>query len=240
MAQYDHVAHTSFPFVGCKHSTPESVKPQPGQTPGPSPPCVAWPCCPSGGPASACHLPLCPPLLDSSRTSEMVMSLLLQATGLDSSNCFEARVGLCAEMGQKSKAAAVEAPSAHAALHISYTVSAATVAAVRASISTPVAAVHVAVASMSRACASGRSRRLTATCDSATGWQSGMSSDVRFAAMMPARRAVTSTLPLALVLAVSAEKAAGPRWTEEAATAVLVVSALAETSTIDASPWLST
>src|SRR5581483_7557159 len=79
------------------------------------------------------------------------------------------------------------------AFAMSYTVSAATAAAVSASISTPVWAVVSADAVISTP--SVTTRRSTATCVSGNGWHSGISSDVRFAAMIPAICAVVSASP---------------------------------------------
>ena len=80
---------------------------------------------------------------------------------------------------------------------MSYTVSAATDTAVSASISTPVFAVvrTVAVISIAPRASSGSSE--TSMPVSGSGWQSGISSCVRFAAMMPAICAVVSTSPFA-------------------------------------------
>src|SRR5581483_9320154 len=79
------------------------------------------------------------------------------------------------------------------AFAMSYTVSAATAAAVSASISTPVCAVVSAEATISTPSAT--TRRSTATCVSGSGWHSGISSAVRFAAMIPASCAVVSASP---------------------------------------------
>mmetsp|Transcript_27282 Transcript_27282/g.54567 ORF Transcript_27282/g.54567 Transcript_27282/m.54567 type:complete len:212 (-) Transcript_27282:363-998(-) len=79
---------------------------------------------------------------------------------------------------------------------MSYTVNAATLAPVSASISTPVrppasVAVHSITADELPSI-----RTSTSTHDSDRGWHSGISSDVRLAAMMPARRAVAKIGPL--------------------------------------------
>src|SRR5581483_4094950 len=79
------------------------------------------------------------------------------------------------------------------ALSMSYRVRPATVTAVSASISTPVGAVVPTVASMAMPSLSIASSTLA--CDSGSGWQSGMRSGVRFAAMIPAMRAAPSTSP---------------------------------------------
>src|SRR3954466_9712087 len=72
-------------------------------------------------------------------------------------------------------------------------VSAATEAATSASISTPVCAVVSADATISTSASP--SPISTPTCVSGSGWQSGISSLVRFAAWMPASLAVTSASP---------------------------------------------
>src|ERR1700716_3867965 len=77
----------------------------------------------------------------------------------------------------------------------------------------------------------------------ASGWQSGISSCVFFAAMMPAMRAAPSTSPF-LALPVSTRSSVGAViTTRPSATATRSVAALAETSTMRASPralrWLS-
>eukprot|EP00315_Gephyrocapsa_oceanica_P033162 CAMPEP_0185424752 /NCGR_PEP_ID=MMETSP1365-20130426/13453_1 /TAXON_ID=38817 /ORGANISM="Gephyrocapsa oceanica, Strain RCC1303" /LENGTH=250 /DNA_ID=CAMNT_0028028703 /DNA_START=251 /DNA_END=1003 /DNA_ORIENTATION=- len=129
-----------------------------------------------------------------------------------------------------------------AALHMSYTVSAATDAAVIASISTPVPAVHEALAVMCSECAAASSSKSTDACDIGTGWQSGMRSAVRLAASTPATRATASTSPLAL--SDSASNAVGPSCTVAPATASRLVVAFPDTSTIEAAPaasmWLRT
>src|SRR5438445_51885 len=75
------------------------------------------------------------------------------------------------------------------ALHMSYTVRAATLAATSASISTPVTAVVVTFEAMVTPFSHSRIR--TSTCERGSGWHIGISSAVRLAAIMPARR-VTS------------------------------------------------
>src|ERR1700722_10248765 len=71
-------------------------------------------------------------------------------------------------------------------LHMSYTVSAATEAAVSASISTPVCPVVLTVAAISTALSVTSNSSDTALIGN--GWHSGMSSAVRLDAMMPAMR----------------------------------------------------
>ena len=78
---------------------------------------------------------------------------------------------------------------------MSYSVSAATLAAVSASISTPVRAVARASARMVTVPAARSGVSSTSTRSSGSGWQSGMSSEVRFAPPIPASRAVTSASP---------------------------------------------
>src|ERR1035437_8600677 len=80
------------------------------------------------------------------------------------------------------------------ALHMSYSVSAATEAAVSASISTPVAP-SVSTAARMRT-PSPRGSKSTEACVNAIEWQRGMRSLVFFAAVMPATRATPSTSPL--------------------------------------------
>src|SRR5581483_426243 len=79
------------------------------------------------------------------------------------------------------------------ALAMSYTVSAATDAATSASISTPVCAVVSAVAVSSTAPSTSSAR--TSTFVSGSGWQSGIRSLVRFAAMIPASSAAARASP---------------------------------------------
>ena len=65
-----------------------------------------------------------------------------------------------------------------------------------ASISMPVSAFVLEEARMRNAWRSAMASILTSAFVSGMGWQSGISSDVFFAAMIPARRAVPSTSPL--------------------------------------------
>jgi hypothetical protein len=83
------------------------------------------------------------------------------------------------------------------ALTMSYTVSAATATAVRASISTPVRAAVRTVASMSKP--RGVGVRSTCTLDRGREWQSGISVAVCLAAMMPASRAACTGSPFLVV-----------------------------------------
>ena len=72
---------------------------------------------------------------------------------------------------------------------------AATLTAVRASISTPVWPTSLQVAVMCTALFLASVSSSTFTDDNASGWQSGMRSDVRFAAWMPATCAMARTSP---------------------------------------------
>src|SRR5438874_2844180 len=115
----------------------------------------------------------------------------------------------------------------------------ATATAVSASISTPVCPL---ILTLARTISPGRrwsGSMSTAICEMASGWQSGISSWVFFAAMMPAMRAAPSTSPfLALPLRTrsSVDMAIATR---PSATATRSVAALAETSTMRASPPLA-
>ena len=125
------------------------------------------------------------------------------------------------------------------ALHMSYTVSAATDAAVIASISTPVCPEQRATARMRSAVlprGAGRASNVTSTWESSSGWQSGIRSGVRLAAMIPARRAAPRTSPLAAFPAAASAQVAASMTTVASATASRDVSALPETSTILARP----
>ncbi len=68
------------------------------------------------------------------------------------------------------------------------------------------------------------------------GWQSGISSLVFFAAMMPAIRAAASTSPFFAVPPTMAPKASAERTIVASAVASRAVASLAETSTIRAAP----
>ncbi len=119
--------------------------------------------------------------------------------------------------------------------------SAATDAAVSASISTPV--VCTASARATTAAPALVERTSTATCDRGMGWQSGMSSQVRLAAWMPARRAAARTSPFFAVPLFMALRAAADIATWASAMATRRVAGLAPTSTMRAWPrasrWLS-
>ena len=81
------------------------------------------------------------------------------------------------------------------ALHMSYTVRAATDTAVRASISTPVLAEVRAVAVISIRLWAWSSSKSTFTWFRGKGWQRGINSEVLLAPMMPASWAMVSTSP---------------------------------------------
>src|SRR4030088_3009883 len=72
-----------------------------------------------------------------------------------------------------------------------------------------------------------------------SGWQSGISSEVRFAAMIPATRATPRASPFASSEARIASRVAAAIRTTHSAVASRRVSALAPTSTIRAAPDLS-
>src|SRR5262249_25861898 len=76
----------------------------------------------------------------------------------------------------------------------------------------------------------------TSTGDSGSGWQSGPSSAVRLAAMMPARRATARTSPFGTSPAAIAASVVGRMVTSPRASAALAVTPLAETSTMRARP----
>src|SRR5690606_2161659 len=119
------------------------------------------------------------------------------------------------------------------ALHMSYTVSAATVAPVRASISTPVRCTVFTVHSI-RSSRSPCQSIASFTPSIGSGWQNGISSWVRLTAMVPAITAVSTIPPLALrrPLFLSSAATAAGNLTRHSATASRAVTALPETSTI--------
>ncbi len=100
-------------------------------------------------------------------------------------------------------------------LTMSYTVSAATEAAVSASISTPVGPVVRASAMSVIVPAAASTSPSTPTKDSASGWHRGISSEVRLAAWMPAIRATPITSPLGASPAATACAVAGVTRTTE-------------------------
>src|ERR1700730_11316812 len=108
-------------------------------------------------------------------------------------------------------------------------VRAATVTAVRASISTPVCAAILAEAVMVMRSRDFGILKVTSQCVMGRGWQSGINSPVFFGAMMPATRAVARelmALSVAFCRRISPEAMASRRRI-----------GLAETSTMLASPW---
>ena len=122
------------------------------------------------------------------------------------------------------------------ALTMSYTVSAATVTAVSASISTPVLSTVRTRASTPRVPLPRRASNVTSTFVRRSGWQSGISSEVRLAARIPAVRAVPSTSPFGASPWRTALRVAGFILMIARATASRTVSGLADTSTMRASP----
>src|SRR4051794_16145364 len=115
----------------------------------------------------------------------------------------------------------------------------ATDTAVSASISTPVGPVTFTVARTMQPGSLPSGSISSVTFDSASGWQSGISSDVRLAAMMPAMRAVPSTSPFVALPDVTKSSVALLMTTRPSAIAVRSVAGFAETSTIRASPLAS-
>src|SRR4051812_891269 len=113
----------------------------------------------------------------------------------------------------------------------------ATDTAVNASISTPVWPVTRTVARTTRPVLSGAMS--TATCVIGRGWQSGINSCVFFAARIPAMRAAPSTSPFLALPASTRSSVAGAMTTRPSAIATRPVAALAETSTMRASPPLA-
>src|SRR3954453_17269754 len=109
--------------------------------------------------------------------------------------------------------------------------------AVNASISTPVWPVTRTVARTTKPVLSGAMS--TATCVMGRGWQSGINSCVFFAAMMPAIRAAPSTSPFLALPASTRSSVGGAMTTRPSAIATRPVAALAETSTMRASPPLA-
>src|SRR3954447_11067241 len=119
----------------------------------------------------------------------------------------------------------------------------ATAAAVSASISTPVGPVTSAVAVTLSPGTAASGSISTATLVSSSGWQSGISSCVFLAAMIPAMRAAPSTSPLRASPARIVCSVAGRITTVPSARARRRVSGLSATSTMRASPasprWVS-
>src|SRR6185437_4533867 len=115
--------------------------------------------------------------------------------------------------------------------------------AVSASISTPVCPVTFTVARTRKPGSEGWGWISISTLVIGNGWHSGMSSCVRFAAMMPASRAAPSTSPFAALPLRMRSSVAFFVTTRPSATARRPVVGLADTSTMCASPrpviWLS-
>src|SRR5262245_27310797 len=122
------------------------------------------------------------------------------------------------------------------ALTMSYSVRQATDTAVNASISTPVLPATATLAVTATALRAGSASSVTAILEIDSGWQSGMSSWVRLAAMMPAIRAAASTSPLGALPSRIISSVAGSITTSPLAVASRSVTALSETSTIRARP----
>src|SRR5579871_3836355 len=115
----------------------------------------------------------------------------------------------------------------------------ATATAVSASISTPVRSATLAVARTRRPGRASSGSISIVIAESPIGWQSGISSCVRLAAMIPAIRAVPTTSPfLALPLRIMASVAAA-MTTAPSATALRSVTGLSATSTMLAAPLSS-
>src|SRR6266702_1261677 len=112
----------------------------------------------------------------------------------------------------------------------------ATDTAVSASISTPVGPVTFTLARTRQPGSFASGSMSTVTFDSASGWQSGMSSEVRLAAMMPAMRAVPSTAPFLALPDTIRSSVALLMTTRPSATASRSLTGLSDTSTIRASP----
>src|ERR1700752_277920 len=115
----------------------------------------------------------------------------------------------------------------------------ATDTAVSASISTPVGPVTLTVARTVQPASLASAVMSSSTLESASGWQSGISSEVRLAAMMPAMRAVPSTSPFLALPETISSSVALLMTTRPSAIATRSVAGFAETSTIRASPLLS-
>src|SRR5215510_1213281 len=115
--------------------------------------------------------------------------------------------------------------------------------AVSASISTPVCPVTLAVARTIRPGKVSSGSMSTAILESASGWQSGMSSLVFLPAMMPAMRAAPSTSPFLASPLSTKSSVAGVITTRPSAIAMRSVAGFADTSTMRASPlwprWVS-
>src|SRR3954470_16212344 len=112
----------------------------------------------------------------------------------------------------------------------------ATETAVSASISTPVGPVTFTLARTRQPGSFALGSISTVTFDSARGWQSGISSAVRLAAMMPAMRAVPSTSPFLALPDTIRSSVALVMTTRPSATASRSLAGLSDTSPIRASP----
>src|SRR3954454_16996305 len=112
----------------------------------------------------------------------------------------------------------------------------ATETAVSASISTPVGPVTLTLARTRHPGRLASGSMSTVTFDSASGWHSGISSEVRLAAMMPAMRAVPSTSPFLALPDMISPSVASLMMTCASATASRSVAGLSDTSTMRASP----
>src|SRR3954462_6602098 len=119
----------------------------------------------------------------------------------------------------------------------------ATETAVSASISTPVGPVTFTLARTRQPGRFASGSISAVTFDSARGWQSGIRSAVRLAAMMPAMRAVPSTSPFLALPDTIRSSVALVMTTRPSATASRSLAGLSDTSTIRASPeapiWVS-
>src|SRR5262245_22410310 len=119
----------------------------------------------------------------------------------------------------------------------------ATDTAVRASISTPVWPVTLTVERTRRPGSVRSGSMSTAILETGRGWQSGISSWVRLAAMMPATRAAPSTSPFLALPLSTRSSVAFAITTRPSAVATRSVAAFADTSTMRASPpaprWVS-
>src|SRR5712671_2046579 len=114
----------------------------------------------------------------------------------------------------------------------------ATETAVSASISTPVCPVTFAVARTISPGKASSGSMSTAILESASGWQSGMSSCVFLPAMMPAMRAAPSTSPFLASPLSTRSSVEAVITTRPSAIATRSVAAFADTSTMRASPLL--
>src|SRR5882762_3207479 len=108
--------------------------------------------------------------------------------------------------------------------------------AVSASISTPVGPVTFTVARITQPGSVWSGAMSTVTFDNASGWQSGINSEVRLAAMMPAMRAAPSTSPFFALPDRISSSVAWLMMTRPSATAMRSLAGLSDTSTMRASP----